>query len=818
MQIGRKFIALLATLSLVVPATISTTQASSRVDALIEAMSTQEKVTQLLMPDFRNWAEEGQSQKGFTVMNEEVEKILDTYDFGGVILFAENVVETEQTARLTDALQKAALKDNEGNGNSIPLLIGVDQEGGIVTRLGTGTALPGNMAIGATRNLEHAKTAGQIIGRELSSLGINVNFAPVIDVNNNPLNPVIGLRSYSSNPELVAQMGVANIKGMQDYNVAGSAKHFPGHGDTGTDSHYDLPVVDKSLEELKKIELVPFQAAFDAGIDMVMTAHIVFPQIDATYPATLSEAILTGLIRDEMNYDGVVITDAMNMAAISANYTEVESTILAISAGADIVLMPTILRSNADVTNKLIPLVDGLVAEADSNPAFMARVEASVKRVLQMKENRGILDYQTGDVESKVNNALSTVGSDENRALERQIAKDAVVVVKNDENTLPFNLQSGDKVVAFGAYTSRTRGIEFSVKRLKAEGVIPEDVVVETHLLVSGTTPISKENTEAIIADADYVIIISETGNANGLKAGAWQTTAPETIVDVANELGIDNVVMSISQPYDGARYPNAKSLIQVYGSRGMDPTEGLRPETQFGPNIPAGIEIILGNGTANGKLPIDLVVLDEVGNITTEVAYPFGHGLTLNEAADALGITVQNDATVDEVIEVDITVAETPGITTEDYTIRVTYNTKFDHVTKTRATTEGVIEIDREANDISNLELQFMSSAALEEQLILSVELIDSKGRVYEIAADTLAEGIVTVTAAETPTPEPGDGDEDQDTETPGEETPVEENEDTEGELPTTGYSNTGKLVGGISTVVLGALLVLFDRKRKMI
>lgn len=221
-------------------------------------------------------------------------------------------------------------------------------------------------------------------------------------------------------------------------------------------------------------------------------------------------------------------------------------------------------------------------------------------------------------------------------------------------------------------------------------------------ILVSGTIPISKESTEAIIADADYVIIISETGNANGLKEGAWQTTAPET--------------------------------------------------------------------------------------------------------------------TVDEVIEVDITVAETPGITTEDYTIRVTYNTKFDHVTKTRATTEGVIEIDREANDISNLELQFMSSAALEEQLILSVELIDSKGRVYEIAADTLAEGIVTVTAAETPTPEPGDGDEDQDTETPGEETPVEENEDSEGELPTTGYSNTGKLVGGISTVVLGALLVLFDRKRKMI
>src|SRR5690554_1180632 len=344
MKFINRVITLFAVLTLMFPS-MATTSATTRVDELMEDMTLRQKATQLLMPDFRHWAQEGQSQVDFDVMNDEVAEILVEYDFGGVILFAQNVKETEQTTRLTDALQKAALDDNEGAGHSIPLLITIDQEGGIVTRLGTGTALPGNMALGATGSKDHARSAGQIIGRELSALGINVNLAPVLDVNNNPRNPVIGLRSYSSNPELVAELGVETIKGLAEYGVAGAAKHFPGHGDTGVDSHYGLPSVDKSLEALKSMELIPFQAAMDEGIDMIMTAHMMFPQLDDKYPATLSHNILTGLVRDEMNYEGIVITDAMNMAAIADNFGEVDSTILAIEAGVDIVLMPTILRS-----------------------------------------------------------------------------------------------------------------------------------------------------------------------------------------------------------------------------------------------------------------------------------------------------------------------------------------------------------------------------------------------------------------------------------------------------------------------------------------
>ena len=241
-------------------------------------MTLDEKIGQMLMPDFRQWKQAGESEvQDFTEMNEEVAEIIDEFDLGGVILFAQNVKTTEQTAKLTHDLQQVAINDEDGN---LPLLTTIDQEGGIVTRLGTGTNFPGNMAIGATKNEQSSYDTGSVIGKELNSLGINVNFAPSVDVNNNPLNPVIGLRSFSSNPDLVAKLGVKMIEGIQSNGVAAAAKHFPGHGDTATDSHYGLPKVDKSLEELKKVELKPFQAAIDNGVDMIMTAHIQFPQIE----------------------------------------------------------------------------------------------------------------------------------------------------------------------------------------------------------------------------------------------------------------------------------------------------------------------------------------------------------------------------------------------------------------------------------------------------------------------------------------------------------------------------------------------------------
>ena len=234
------------------------------VSSLISSMTLREKITQMLMVDFRYWDENPNDNKdkvAFTVMNDQVRKIIEDYNFGAIIYFAQNLSNTEQSFRLTAEMQEAATKDG-----GIPMLISADQEGGSVYRLGTGTALPGNMALGATytnHGTEYAYESGKIIGSELSALGINTNLAPVVDVNNNANNPVIGLRSYSDDATIVGEMASASIKGMAEYNVVGCAKHFPGHGDTATDSHYGLPCVDKSFDEIADNELKPYYVAID---------------------------------------------------------------------------------------------------------------------------------------------------------------------------------------------------------------------------------------------------------------------------------------------------------------------------------------------------------------------------------------------------------------------------------------------------------------------------------------------------------------------------------------------------------------------------
>ena len=233
------------------------------INSIVDSLSLQDKVTQMLMVDFRYWDEntsDSIDKQGLTFMNSQVREIIEDYNFGAVIYFAQNLTGTEQAYELTAQMQTAARKDN-----GVPMIICTDQEGGSVYRLGSGTALPGNMALGATGNTDYAYMAGQIMGSELSALGINTNLAPVVDVNNNANNPVIGLRSYGDDPTAVGEMACATIAGMKEYGVIGCVKHFPGHGDTATDSHYGLPIVDKSLSTLKNCELKSFEVAIENG-------------------------------------------------------------------------------------------------------------------------------------------------------------------------------------------------------------------------------------------------------------------------------------------------------------------------------------------------------------------------------------------------------------------------------------------------------------------------------------------------------------------------------------------------------------------------
>lgn len=631
------------------------TKAESRVDQLLKNMTLDQKIGQMLMPDFRQWKAQGEEKPiDFTVINREVAQIIDRFDLGGVILFAQNVKTTEQTLQLTHDLQMAATNNESNNGN-IPLLLSIDQEGGVVYRLGSGTALPGNMAIGATRNVQYAKDAGAIIGRELNALGINTNFAPVLDVNNNPLNPVIGLRSFSSDPHLVGELGIAMMKGMQENNVITAAKHFPGHGDTAVDSHVGLPIVDKTKEELLKTELKPFKLAIENGVDMLMSAHIQYPQLEADkmiskkdnseiyLPATLSDDIMKKLVREEMGYDGIIVSDAMNMQAIADHFGESDATILAIKADVDIVLMPTVLRSEEDIA-KLQTIVDNVKQAVNSGEIPLETIDKSVTRILKLKEKRGILDTNPTQVSfaDKLANAKQVVGSDLNRALEREIAAAAVTLVKNEDNVLPFKLKENDKLLLLGAYNNELPGMELSVRRFIAEERIPSTTTYEAYRYSKATN--FETDLKTKLDEATHIIVISEISRAERLAQDFWLTKIPTEVVNYANEKNKPVAILSIAHPYDVANYPNAKAIVTVYGAKGMDPTEGLKPDAAFGPNIPAGVEVILGRD-ALGKLPVDIPVIKDA-QYTNEIAYPLGHGLMYNKSytqTDAeTGMTLQ--------------------------------------------------------------------------------------------------------------------------------------------------------------------------------
>lgn len=325
-----------------------------RIDEILDGMTLQEKAAQMIIADFRTWNEDPQNEESeavpVTVLPEEVEEAIRRDHFGGIILFAENCSENEPLVRLVSQMQIANL---EGEcANPVPLLIAIDQEGGAVARLGQGCIWPGNMALTATGDPENAKLAARTLGGEIAALGINTDFAPVMDVNSNPRNPIIGTRSFSDDPQTVSTYGVSFAEGLKETGTITALKHFPGHGDVATDSHTGFPVQEKTYDELKECELVPFQAAIDAGADMVMTAHIQYPSVDSRtytststgeevyYPATLSDRILKDILREDMGFEGVIVSDALNMAAIADNFKPEDVTRMALEAGIDMFLMP----------------------------------------------------------------------------------------------------------------------------------------------------------------------------------------------------------------------------------------------------------------------------------------------------------------------------------------------------------------------------------------------------------------------------------------------------------------------------------------------
>ena len=605
--------------------------AGAEADIDLSALTVRQLILQKTVVSVRQWSETDPADKdarkklpAFTQMNESVRAFLAAYQPGGVILFASNVQNTESAYRLIEDMQ-ATVTDT----GAPAMLVTLDQEGGYITRLTQGVSMPGGMALGAIGRAQDAKTAASVIGEELAALGFNMDCAPSLDVNCNPLNPVINVRSFGESPALVAELGVAFMRGLEEAGVIPVVKHFPGHGDTQTDSHSALPLVAKTAEEIERTELAPFQAAIDAGARVIMTAHIQYPALDDTtaisastgeeiyLPATLSKRILTRLLREKMGFDGVIMTDAMNMDAIALHFGVGEAMIRAFEAGVDLALMPVSIMCPGDIAafEAAIRQTEDAVA---SGRLTREELEASVRRILTLKKESGILTPRERDLRT----ALATIASEEHREIERRLADAAVTVIANDD-VLPIRPQASDRLLLIAAYGNELTAMRFAVERLIKEEKLPA-VQIQTYCYQSRTAVDGA--LRALINDADAAVMNSEISSVARLAAGNWQSDMPVQIVDALNERGTPYCNVSIHLPQDAALLTKARAFVAVYNPSGMSDAAYADARYAYGPNLPAAIDVIFGAAQAQGALPVTVYALNEAREIELDnVLYPCG-------------------------------------------------------------------------------------------------------------------------------------------------------------------------------------------------
>ncbi|MGH1565215.1 glycoside hydrolase family 3 protein [Mumia sp. DW29H23] len=513
------------------------------------------------------------------------------YQPGGVIYYTtrnndDNIGSPAQVATLSNGLQEAALAQPR----SIPLQIAVDQEGGaLVARFGPpATQMPGNMALGAGRSADDAHRSAEVIGTELAAVGVTQDYAPVADVNVNPNNPVIGIRSIGSDPALVSDLVAAQVRGYHSGGVSAVAKHFPGHGDTGKDSHFGLPEVTHTRAEMDAIDLPPFRAAIAAGIDTIMTAHVVLPAIDPGVPATMSHKILTGLLREELGFDGLIVTDALDMQGATSTYPPNVAPVKAFLAGADQLLVPP----------QMDTAYNAVLDAVRSGEISKQRLDESVYRILMHKHKRGI--FQDPYVDAAA--ATQVVGAPQHLADAQAITDRTTTLVKNDAGLLP--LAAGPRrvlVAGWGVGTTQTMATA-----LAARGAT-------TQVLESGTTPSATAIANAVAAAQNADLVVVSTNNAYAVNADTGLPTpaavAQTNLVRALLATGKPVVVAAMRNPYDVASFPEAQTVLDTYGY-----TAG---------QVESLVRVLFGEVDPAGRLPVSIPRADGTGEL-----FPFGHGL----------------------------------------------------------------------------------------------------------------------------------------------------------------------------------------------
>lgn len=536
----------------------------------LSSMTLREKIAQMIITN-----SDGFSAPVNSTEYNRLSNLIINEKIGGVIFFKGNSL---QQAELSNTLQTLS---------ETPLLISADYERGTKMRLDDGSLFPSNMALGATRNPELAYKMGVQIAKECKAIGVHQNYAPVVDINNNSLNPIINVRSYGEDPDLVSSMSEKFIKGIQDWNVIATAKHFPGHGDTDIDSHSDLPVLNFSKDRLDNLELIPFKNAIKNNVMSVMIAHLSLPSLDSepNVPASLSKNIIDGVLINELGFKGLIVTDALNMAGVVKHFSTKEVALHCVNAGIDLILMP---QGETKTINA--------IEEAVNNGSIsVERIEESVRKILNAKTWLKLDENKLVDV-SKVS---SIVNSSEAKNISQQIANESLTLVKNENNLLPF-ANSSDKsclIVSMNNGNEKANS-EFFLSKFNDNNKFKSTSVFD----ISGEVL----NTDEILNDAvNYDVIIIPIYAKVKIKTGT--VGLPQSQISLINSLktaGNKIVVISFGNPYLIQGFPDVDSYVCAYADA----------ET----SINSAIDSFYGTIKFKGKLPV---------SISSE--YKFGDGIS---------------------------------------------------------------------------------------------------------------------------------------------------------------------------------------------
>ena len=525
-------------------------------------LTLEEQIGQLLMVGFPG-----------TTPTPQLIKLIQRYHVGNIILFSRNVRSARQLHELTASLQELALE----GGQRQPLLIALDQENGMVQRLGEdATIFPGNMALGAVGSEQSAYEVALAAGQELRALGVNLNLAPVADVNNNPANPVIGVRSFGEDPQQVARLACAQIRGYQDAGVATCLKHFPGHGDTATDSHLAMPTVPYEMERLESLELVPFRSGIAAGTDCVMTAHIYFPALMGTtnLPATLSPAVIRRLLREQLGFQGVILTDCLEMNAVSEIVGVGRGAVLAKQAGNDLILI-------SHRYDRQLAGIEALKASVQAGEIAPEAIQEAAGRVLALKRRLGEREQRQSAAPT-----LADVGSAAHRQLSDQIYARSTTLVRNEQNLLPLRLEPDQRLLFVYPHRDAWTQVEdkgypeaFLVESLRLRHA-HTDVIV----LSEKTTPADYERLYSAAREADAILMVT----VNALHDPQQAQVMQEFI-----KLGRPLIGLAPYSPYDLLAFPELATYLVTY--------EYTRPA------IAAAVRVLFGEIPPQGKLPVSL-------------------------------------------------------------------------------------------------------------------------------------------------------------------------------------------------------------------